>query len=300
MAKRFYTCIIVPDASSQLHKLRIPARAIHALAILGVFSLFVAVALGFSYVHMAFNASDYKQLQTENHDLKIKTKDLQVSTSRLSSKLNDLETLSEKLTNVLENDPAFKGTKKLNPGPAGGSRTDLSTAELINSGNLSTSVGLLRDRAEGLESQYDLLNQIVDKRQAKLDATPSIWPIHGRIASPFGPRLDPFDSSTEVHMGLDIVAPVGTSIKAPAAGVVKFAQRASDYGNLIVIDHSNGVTTRFGHLQSFAVHVGQRVTKGQVIGRVGMTGRTTGPHLHYEVRLNDHPMNPRKYLTAAE
>ena len=297
MAKRFYTCIIVPDASHRLHKLRVPEKALHALAGFGVLSFFVAVALSFSYAHMAFKASDYDQLQAENTNLKIKTKDLQVSTSKLSSKINELETLSEKITSVIENDPVFTQAKKLNVRPEGGSRVDLTTSQLIASSDLSTNLDVLRDKANGLESQYNLLSQVVDKRLVLDAVTPNIWPIRShQIGSSYGTRLDPFDSSEEVHLGLDIVAPVGSPVKSPASGTVRVAQRESDYGNLIVIDHGNGLTTRYGHLSGYAVHVGDKVTKRQLIGWVGMTGRTTGPHLHYEVRLNERPLNPRSYL----
>jgi murein DD-endopeptidase MepM/ murein hydrolase activator NlpD len=296
MARRFYTCIIVPDASHRLHKLRIPEKALHAMAAFGVLSFLVAVALGFSYAHMAFKASDYDQLAAENTTLKIKTKDLQVSTSKLSSKISDLETLSEKLTQVIENDPVFTQAKKLNVKPEGGSRVDLTTSQLLSSGDLSTDLSLLRNHADGLEDKYTLIDQIVNKRLVVDAVTPNIWPLRGAVGSQYGTRLDPFDSSPEMHLGLDIVGPVGSPVKAPAAGIVKIAQRESDYGNLIVIDHGNGLTTRFGHLSGYAVHVGDKVTKRQLIGWVGMTGRTTGPHLHYEVRLYDRPMNPRSYL----
>jgi len=296
MAKRFYTCIIVPDASHRLHKLRIPEKALHAMAVFGVLSFFVAVALGFSYAHMAFKASDYDQLAAENTNLKIKTTDLQVSTSKLSSKISELETLSEKLTQVIENDPVFTQAKKLNVKPEGGSRVDLTTSQLMSSGDLSTDLSLLRNHADGLENKYTLIDQIVSKRLVVDSVTPNIWPLRGAVGSQYGTRLDPFDSSEEMHMGLDIVGPVGSPVKAPAAGIVKVAQREADYGNLIVIDHGNGLTTRFGHLSGYAVHVGDKVTKRQLIGWVGMTGRTTGPHLHYEVRLYDRPMNPRSYL----
>ena len=166
----------------------------------------------------------------------------------------------------------------------------------MSSGDLSTDLSLLRNHAEGLEDKYILIDQIVSKRLVVDSVTPNIWPLRGSIGSPFGTRLDPFDSSNEVHMGLDIVASVGSPVKSSAAGIVKVAQREGDYGNLIVIDHGNGLTTRYGHLKGFAVRSGQLVTKSQVIGWVGMTGRTTGPHLHYEVRLNDRPTNPRSYL----
>jgi murein DD-endopeptidase MepM/ murein hydrolase activator NlpD len=197
---------------------------------------------------------------------------------------------------VIENDPAFNQARKLNVQPEGGSRTDISTSQLQESSDLDMNLNILRNRAKGLESQYNLLDQLIDKRLGMASVTPNIWPIRGPIGSPFGTRLDPFDSTAEVHLGLDIVAAVGSPVKSSAAGIVRIAQRESDYGNLVVIDHGNGLTTRYAHLRGFAVRSGQAVTKSQVIGWVGMTGRTTGPHLHYEVRLNDRPMNPRSYL----
>jgi len=296
MAGRFYTCIIIPDASRRLHKLKVPQRALHALAVVGVISILVGIALGFSYVHMAFQASDYRKLAAENADLKVKTTNFQVSTSKLSVKISELENLSERLVKVIENDPTFSQSRKQNVKPEGGSRSDVSTSKLLEGSDVNANLNILRDRAEGLENQYNLLDQLIGKHLDAASVAPNIWPIRGPIGSPFGTRLDPFDSTTEVHLGLDIVASVGSPVKSSAAGIVRIAQREGDYGNLIVIDHGNGLTTRYGHLKGFAVHFGQLVTKNQVIGWVGMTGRTTGPHLHYEVRLNDRPMNPRNYL----
>lgn len=295
MARRFYTCIIIPDASTRLHKLKVPQRALQALAAIGAICLLVAGGLGFSYTKMAFNALDYRKVVAENADLKVKTTSFQISTSQLSSKISELESLSEKLSKVIENDPAFSQSRKLNVKPEGGTRGDITTSQLESS-DVNANLNILRNRTEGLESQYTLLNQLIDKRLDAALVTPNIWPIHGPIGSPFGNRLDPFDSTTEAHLGLDIVASIGTPVKSSAAGIVKVAQREGDYGNLVVVDHGNGLTTRYGHLRGFAVHSGQAITKSQVIGWVGMTGRTTGPHLHYEVRMNDRPMNPRNYL----
>jgi murein DD-endopeptidase MepM/ murein hydrolase activator NlpD len=295
MARRFYTCIIIPDASTRLHKLKVPQRALQALAVFGAICLLVAAGLGFSYTKMAFNAWDYKKLVAENADLKVKTTSFQISTSQLNSKISELESLSEKLSKVIENDPAFSQSRKLNVKPEGGTRGDITTSQLEGS-DVNANLNILRDRAEGLKNQYSLLNQLIDKRLDAALVTPNIWPIRGPIGSPFGNRLDPFDSTTETHLGLDIVASIGTPVKTAAAGIVKVAQREGDYGNLVVVDHGNGLTTRYGHLRGFAVRSGQAVTKSQVIGWVGMTGRTTGPHLHYEVRMNDRPMNPRNYL----
>src|SRR5262249_50662647 len=130
MARRFYTCIIVPDTNNQLHKLKVPERTLHAFAVIGVLSFFVAIALGFSYTKMAFMTSDYKKLEAENTDLKIKTTNFQVSTTKLSSKINELKSISMKLTKVIENDPTFSQSRKMNVKPEGESRTDITTSQL--------------------------------------------------------------------------------------------------------------------------------------------------------------------------
>jgi murein DD-endopeptidase MepM/ murein hydrolase activator NlpD len=184
--------------------------------------------------------------------------------------------------------------------PEGGSREDITTEQLIRNGDLSASVNLLRSHAEDLGNRMNNLLPIINQRVGMDAITPNIWPLLGTIGSQFGSRPDPFESGSEMHRGLDIVAKKGTPVHAPAAGIVRFARRDADYGNLIVIDHGNGLTTRYAHLNNFAVREGQAVTKRQLIGYVGMTGRTTGPHLHYEVRLNEMPMNPRSYLPRGD
>jgi len=299
MAKRFYTCIIVPDASHRLHKLRIPAQALHVLTVIGVISFFVSVALGFSYTRMAFKVADYDKLQAENAELKIETRNLEVSAKKLFVKITALETVSEKLTKVLESDALYRRIAKLNGDPAGGSPENYSTDDLLN-GNLKNNVAFLRDRTTELESQFRLLEQKTEKRAAILGQTPTLWPIRGPIGSHYGRRSDPFTGDAEMHMGLDIVALYGTGVRAPADGQVVYAQRKAAYGNLVILNHGNGLTTRHGHLSAFTVKAGQWVHKGDIIGNVGMSGRTTGPHLHYEVRQNDRPVNPRNYLPRGD
>src|SRR5262245_51902069 len=127
MAKRFYTCIIVPDASHRLHKLRIPAQVLHVLAAIGIVSFFACAALGFNYARMAFKVADYDKLQAENANLRIQTKNLELSANKLSSKISDLETLSEKLRKTIESDALFRRFAKFNIDTAGGPRLDYST-----------------------------------------------------------------------------------------------------------------------------------------------------------------------------
>jgi murein DD-endopeptidase MepM/ murein hydrolase activator NlpD len=288
MPKRFYTRIILPDASHRLDRLRIPARLLHAFAIIGAISFLVSVALGFSYTQMSFKVADYDKLQAENNELKIETQ-------KLDSKVTALETVSEKLTKIMENDVFARPFAKPNITAAGGSRGNYATAT-TSSGSLRDNVELLRDRNDNLQSHFKFLEEVTEKRAVAIRQTPTIWPLQGPIVSRFGSRPDPYTGGAEIHLGLDIVGTYGSAVKAPADAEVVYADRKSDYGNLIILDHGNGLTTRYGHLNRFNVHVGQRIQKGEVIASVGMTGRATAPHLHYEVRQDDRPVNPQLYL----
>jgi len=130
--------------------------------------------------------------------------------------------------------------------------------------------------------------------------TPSLWPVDGKLESGFGGRRNPFGgSSYEFHAGQDIVVPAGTPVAAGAKGKVTFVGWQHGYGRLVVIDHDGGLTTRYGHLSEFDVEQGQEVGRGEFIGRVGSTGRSTGPHLHYEVRFSDEPVDPMQYLVTS-
>ena len=295
MAKSFYTFIVVPHASSRLHKLRLPVQLLYILAGIGIISFLLAVGLGFSYAKMAFTVADYNQLQTENIDLKVQKKNLEVSAVKLSSKLNELETLSARLTTLFENDTVNRRIKVSLPA-VGGSRVDYATADLLGGLGLKTDIEIMKDRTLELENQLRLLEQVAEKRATILRFTPTIWPLRGHITSHYGNRLDPFNGDRELHLGVDISGIYGSSVHAPADGIVIYAQRKAAYGNLVIIDHGNGLTTRHGHLSRFNTKVGQRVRKNDVVAFVGTTGRSTAPHLHYEVRQNDHPVNPRNYL----
>ena len=130
---------------------------------------------------------------------------------------------------------------------------------------------------------------------------PSLWPVMGKLESGLGGRRNPFGGrGFEYHEGQDIDAPYGTPVQVAASGRVIIAGRQRGYGNVVYVDHGNGLSTRYGHLSEIDVTVGQTVTRGQTIGLVGSTGRSTGPHLHYEVRINNQPVDPRQYLPGAE
>jgi len=142
------------------------------------------------------------------------------------------------------------------------------------------------------------LREFLHAQKSVLLSIPSLWPVIGRISSAFGEtRLSSSSGGTRPHMGVDICAPPGTPIVAPAEGIVTIAGREAEYGRLVCLDHGHGFITMYGHLKEFRVKVGDRVQAGQVLGTVGTSGNTTGPHLHYEVRVYGQPVNPHSYLT---
>ncbi len=143
--------------------------------------------------------------------------------------------------------------------------------------------------------QKELLELVQDKQQI-LASTPSIWPTQGWISSEFGYRISPFTGQREFHKGLDISGPEGTPIIAPAEGVAIFTGKNGAYGLSLVLDHGNGITTRYAHLLKIVIKNGEKVKRGEIIAYMGNTGRSTGPHLHYEVRLNGVPVNPLRYI----
>ena len=143
--------------------------------------------------------------------------------------------------------------------------------------------------------QQDLLRALRENRNI-LASMPSIWPVTGFVSSSFGGRSSPFGRGGQFHKGLDISNRMGTPVVAPAEGTVIMAARDGAYGNSVEIDHGGGIVTKYAHLQRATVKPGQWVRRGEVLGHVGMTGRTTGPHLHYEVRLNGVPVNPMRYI----
>ena len=295
MGKSFYTFIVIPHASPRLHKLKLPVRTLNILAGIGVLSFFVAVGLGFSYAKMAFRAADYDKLQSENTDLKVQKKNLAIVTQKLGEKLSNLENISARIQTLIENDNLSK-RNKVNGPAIGGSTVDYTTAELLRTANLKDGIDLLKGRTAEMESQLSLLEQVAVQRATRLLYTPNIWPVRGPITSHYGNRTDPFNGDAELHLGLDISALFNAQVHAPADGVILFAERKAAYGNLLIIDHGNGLTTRFGHLSRSLVKVGQKVKRGDIVALVGMTGRTTAPHLHYEVRRNDRPKNPWTFL----
>jgi murein DD-endopeptidase MepM/ murein hydrolase activator NlpD len=201
----------------------------------------------------------------------------------------------------MEKLPAFVKARAMGgnvaPAAASAKQDSAYTRTLSALSNPEDTFGLLRSLLEGLDSRLQSVRTNVEKRNALANATPSIWPAHGWLSSGMGPRTDPVNGGSDYHNGLDIAGDKGQPVYATAAGVVTQAGYSGAFGNLIVVDHGFGLETRYGHLSGFNVQKGSQVKRGEMIGRLGSTGRTTGNHLHYEVMANGRLLNPLQLLT---
>lgn len=172
----------------------------------------------------------------------------------------------------------------------------LSGRPALTQKEFSATLQVLHKNARTRLESYDELKRYIAKQRSLLAARPTAWPVRGWVTSRFGMRQSPYFEEATFHQGIDIANEEGTSVKAGADGLVTYADWEGSYGQLVVLDHGYGFSTRFGHLQRSLVSAGQRVKRGQVIGFMGNTGRSTAPHLHYEIRVNGVPVDPFKYL----
>lgn len=290
--------IAVADPAGVVRHVTFPLRLALG-AVLCVLALPVLIGLGAGWRAQGRIA----ELQSENALLRIENDNYREATGELAAQISSLQAAVDEIGAGALVDPAADAAVKRLPGRVrdramgGGSG---SIAGPVLSGAFSapdSSFGVLRDILGVIEQRLASVRTGVERRQALASATPSIWPIAGWISSGFGSRRDPFTGEQNFHPGLDISGDHGQQVHAPSDGVVTGAAENGNYGNLLTIDHGFGLTTRYAHLSRFDVAPGQQVRRGQVIGLVGSSGRSTSPHLHYEVLLNGQLTNPLKLLS---
>jgi murein DD-endopeptidase MepM/ murein hydrolase activator NlpD len=235
-------------------------------------------------------------LEIENANYRAATEALSGQIQGLQSAINELgaqAALDPTLASAMDRLPAVVKNRAMGGAGSSAATTVSSLAALQSPEN---TFGLLREILSGIESRLSAARSDVGRRNALAAATPSIWPAHGWLSSSVGRRTDPITGGADFHQGLDISADAGAPVYATADGTVSLAAREGAYGNLVVIDHGYGLETRYGHLSKYEVKTGERIARGHVVGRVGATGRATGPHLHYEVRVNGRLLNPLQLL----
>ncbi len=270
-----------------------------------VVTLPVLVGIGAAWKAKSEVADIYasqRALELENASYRTATAELSGQIQSLQTAITDLgarAALDPSLARAMETLPAFVKSRAMGGtvGTASKQEATSYTNALTALANPEDTFGLLRSLLEGLESRLSVVQRNVDRRNALANATPSIWPAHGWLTSTMGRRTDPMTGGADYHPGLDIAGDKGQAVYATADGVVTHAGRQGAYGNLITIDHGFGLETRYGHLSGFQVRQGDRVQRGDLIGRLGSTGRATGTHLHYEVLANGRLLNPLRLLT---
>jgi murein DD-endopeptidase MepM/ murein hydrolase activator NlpD len=242
-------------------------------------------------------------LESENSNYRGATLALSEQIESLQAVVTDLgarSALDPTLARAMDKLPALVKTRAMGGAAASTATQQQQNAYAKTLSALSTpedTVGLLRNVLEGLETRLQSVRASVEKRNALAAATPSIWPAQGWLTSGMGARRDPMTGDADYHAGLDIAGDRGQPIYATAAGRVTHVGYQGAYGNLVVLDHGFGLETKYGHLLSSSVKQGQKVKRGDVLGRLGATGRATGYHLHYEVRANGRLLNPLQLLT---
>ncbi|MCP4499395.1 MAG: peptidoglycan DD-metalloendopeptidase family protein [Deltaproteobacteria bacterium] len=304
---KYFTLMIVPDANAQVKRIQIRRGLVYGavLALMGLCAAVLVLVVHYTYVvNQVFEADE---LRVQNVELQDRLDEVQGKIATVEDRFAKVKSLDERLRKLtdLKDSSRFLGHQEQSPAAGGGIFKDAFAAPL--GGNDKDTVLLQQrlydSRLSGLGhaafEQLDSLSELVDyfnARKALLASTPSILPAHGYGTSNFGQRQDPFTGERKMHAGIDVGASVGTLVMAPASGTVIFAGRRGAYGNMIAIDHGRGIITHYGHLSRILVKVGDKVKRRMKIGEVGNTGRSTGAHLHYEVRLDGVPVNPMQYV----
>jgi murein DD-endopeptidase MepM/ murein hydrolase activator NlpD len=277
---RFYAFIVARTSRSKAHIRRICVhkRWLKASAA-GLFVVVCGLIYGF---YGLTQQAEHLRIERENKRLRVENDKQRQQLQNLNNRVDAVEDQSRKLAEVSGVDSATLPAR----GQGGPARPVDSAAVLAS----------LEAKTAKLEREMRMYESFVQFRGSR----PSIWPVFGRLESGVGGRRNPFSGrGFEYHEGQDIDATYGTPVQVSASGRVTIAGWQRGYGKVVYVDHGSGLSTRYGHLSEIDVAVGQSVTQGQTIGLVGSTGRSTGPHLHYEVRINNQPVDPKPYLPGA-
>lgn len=321
-----YTVIVMSDGGTQIRKRQVRGRTLNwlvgsaiALVVLLVCAVLTSIFLGRSL------ASDSARLEAqraerEAQELRDKLSDANRDVRQLQAKVASIGTSLGKVTEYSKrlrrfthlSDPdrnlAMGPLAARDDGDEGPGAIDTANADdegaddaakerrKMRAALMSRKVERMQKESERAQQELELLDKYFKDRHVVLESTPSIWPVRGVFASGFGMRRDPISGVHSFHKGIDIFADTGTPIIAPANGTVIFSANRGGYGLHVTLDHGFGVKSRFAHMSKTEVEVGQKVKRGDRLGLVGSTGRSTGPHLHYEVIVNDVPQSPFRYI----
>ncbi len=275
--QKYNTIIFVPHARARFRKLTISSRFL-GLALAAAAGLLVAaVAFGWAYFGSTRKDRQYRLAMAENARLRSTTAALHERLDGVSKQLSDFEVRTRRLAIVAGLSDAVRGG-------VGGPGTP------------PAAFPVLADQSAALTSRLNLIEAQFSRRSALIASTPTVWPVHGVVNSGFGVRSDPFTGAPATHDGIDISTARSEPVLATADGVVRRSGWAGEYGKAIQIAHGDRYETLYGHLEETLVTEGQAVRRGDRVGLVGSTGRSTAPHLHYEVHVDGRAVNPLEFI----
>lgn len=286
--------VLAPDAKGRLRKVHLPLFVVHVLLAVALVGSITILAAFTSYSRILWKATRYNALRKEKETLKLQYNQLQAMVTDTNQKLSSLQSLATEVAMTY-------GVLRFRQTPFRTIEDVDVTADADSRARFDASLeqlNFLRSYAPAIALRAQGVPMLPGQSWDDLLAAPSLWPVHGRLTGSFGERLDPLNGEGTFHSGVDISTSYGERVEAAADGVVVAAEYRSGYGRVVVIEHLSGISTWYAHLSGFRVYPGMRVRRGDVIGYVGASGKATGPHLHYEVRIHDTPVNPWTYLRS--
>ena len=301
MLKKEFTFVVIPPATSKVIRLKIPrVLLVGGLLLITAFAVVGAASI-YRWAALSGELTAYEALKSDYLHQQVSIKKVANQVDRFKDEIDHLREMDYKLRLItdLEVDRPGPSTYGIGGFIDGSDQTLLQQANLSGMdllGVLNKDLSRLEKLVRYQEESFNSLKAHLADKKDVIERTPYRWPVRGFLSSTYGPRSDPFTGTQRMHAAIDIVAPKGTPIKSPADGIVTYSGVDPSLGNMLVLDHGYGVITRYGHNNANLVREGQRVKRGDTVATVGSTGRSTGPHLHYEVRVNDVAINPLKII----
>jgi len=300
LALKKINIVILPEGAKRVRQLNVPK-----ILLLLVFPLLICTGLLLAWI-----VKDYRSVKTDIPRLAFLQKENSRHQEQIASLTEKISIIQKKLTELNEFDKKLRTMVNLEPTRANPHFVGMGGSDPASSSSRAAAEKLNKKMVRSMHKSLDEIDaeisvqllerteliSYLNKQKSLLASTPSIWPTKGWISSEFGYRLSPFTDEREFHKGIDICNKRGSPIIAPANGVVRSIETDAGYGKMLVINHGYGLISRYAHLDKVLVKKGQSVERGQEMALVGNTGRTTGPHLHYEVHLNGVPVNPLRYI----
>lgn len=296
--KRFFTVFIVPQDPSNIRKFKLSNHLLKVLLVFGSLSFAAFSFVLYDYTNLKLKTHELNTLRKENAEQKIQLQTFASKMSDVEFQMAKLKQFDKKLR-IITNMEVPKDSANVlgigGPSPEDDMMTlDIARDRLVK--QMHSDIDQLKTEALAQEKSFTELHEYLFKQTSLFASTPAIWPARGWVTSTFTYRISPFTGLRQMHEGMDIANAAGTPVVAPSAGIVSRVDRENGLGKMLVINHGYGIVTKYGHLSESYVHVGKRVKRGEKIAAIGNTGRSTGPHLHYEVLVNGVNVNPEKYI----